>query len=184
MQTEAGSANWQLCVRRQLSLSLCLLVGELGNLEYWSLHMHMYKCSSHWTEKSWTVSDSSGLSLGWVRLRSSYQYQKTSHDDWFQGETQKCTMHMHMYIHVITHHWKKKSGTRKTVICASRLYQRPSVYWSMDDAVTLINIELLVFTLSYGQDFKNLNNDEHENDEVCNNNNNNKHENDEIKKLP
>ena len=31
---------------------------------------------------------------------------------------------------------------------------------------------------------KNLNNDEHENDEVCNNNNNNKHENDEIKKLP
>ena len=54
----------------------------------------------------------------------------------------------------------------------------------MDDAVTLINIELLVFTLSYGQDFKNLNNDEHENDEVCNNNNNNKHENDEIKKLP
>ena len=57
-------------------------------------------------------------------------------------------------------------------LCASRLYQRPSVYWSMDDAVTLINIELLVFTLSYGQDFKNLNNDEHENDEVCNNNNN------------
>ena len=69
-------------------------------------------------------------------------------------------------------------------LCASRLYQRPSVYWSMDDAVTLINSELLVFTLSYGQDFKNLNNDEHENDEVCNNNNNNKHENDEIKKLP
>ena len=121
MQTEAGSANWQLCVRRQLSLSLCLLVGELGNLEYWSLHMHMYKCSSHWTEKSWTVSDSSGLSLGWVRLRSSYQYQKTSHGDWFQGETQKCTMHMHMYIHVITHHWTEKSGTRKTVMCESSL---------------------------------------------------------------
>ena len=55
----------------------------------------------------------------------------------------------------------------------------------MDDAVTLINIELLVFTLSCGQDFEILNNNGHENDEIDNNNNNNnKHENDEIKKLP
>ena len=56
----------------------------------------------------------------------------------------------------------------------------------MDDAVTLINIELLVFTLSNGQDFEILNNNGHENDEIDNNNNNNnnKHENDEIKKLP
>ena len=70
-------------------------------------------------------------------------------------------------------------------LCASRLYQRPSVYWSMDDAVTLINIELLVFTLSCGQDFEILNNNGHENDEISkNNNNNNKQENDEIKKLP
>ena len=53
----------------------------------------------------------------------------------------------------------------------------------MDDAVTLINIELLVFTLSCGQDFEILNNNEHENDEISNNNNN-KHENVEIKKLP
>ena len=55
----------------------------------------------------------------------------------------------------------------------------------MDDAVTLINIELLVFTLSNGQDFEILNNNGHENDEISkNNNNNNKQENDEIKKLP
>ena len=72
-------------------------------------------------------------------------------------------------------------------LCASRLYQRPSVYWSMDDAVTLINIELLVFTLSScGQDFEILNNNGHATDEIGknNNNNNNKHENVEIKKLP
>ena len=71
-------------------------------------------------------------------------------------------------------------------LCASRLYQRPSVYWSMDDAVTLIDIELLVFTLSCGQDFEILNNNGHETDKIGenNNNNNNKHENVEIKKLP
>ena len=58
----------------------------------------------------------------------------------------------------------------------------------MDDAVTLINIELLVFTLSCGQDFEILNNNGHETDEISknnnNNNNNNKHEIDKIKKLP
>ena len=57
----------------------------------------------------------------------------------------------------------------------------------MDDAVTLINIELLVFTLSScGQDFEILNNNGHATDEIGknNNNNNNKHENVEIKKLP